>query len=76
MPEPIRVWIGDDGRQELHGIHSVNLGGTDDDWIEGYGTGEMCGLLAMLVKPQLPTPVELALIVLCPHLAVCPLYAD
>ncbi|MGW2379286.1 hypothetical protein [Streptomyces sp. NPDC001658] len=70
-----RVWLDSgDGWQELHGIRDIRLDPEYDppDWIEGYGLGEMRGVLSWLTR--LPTAEERALDILRPHLAACPLY--
>ena len=69
-----RVWVdGDDGWQELPGVVHVGIGyDPPDPVIEGYGTGEIRGLLESVTR--LPTPAERALSILRPHLARCPLY--
>lgn len=78
MPEPTRVYVdSDDGWQELHGISDVRLDATYDppDWIEGYGHGEIRGVLATLVEETyVPLPIQLALMILLPDLDRCPLY--
>lgn len=74
MTDP-HVWIDSgDGWQELHGISNVSIDYDPPDWIEGYGTGEMRGVLSMATR--VPTPEERALSILRPHLARCPLYRD
>ncbi|MFE9935882.1 hypothetical protein [Streptomyces hirsutus] len=74
MTEP-SVWIDSgDGWQELPGVTHVGIGYDPPDWIEGYGTGEMRGLLAAWAERREPTPVERALQILAPHLAREPLY--
>ncbi|MGY1500825.1 hypothetical protein ACW4TU_30310 [Streptomyces sp. QTS52] len=68
------------GWQEIHGIRDMRLNPTYNppDWIEGYGLGEIRGLLASVAVPfdwrPALTPVHLALIILRPHLERCPLY--
>ncbi|WP_435252211.1 hypothetical protein [Streptomyces tendae] len=71
-----RVWLDSgDGWQEIHGIRSISLDYQPPDPIEGYGTGEIRGVLAACAGP-LPTPEEKALEILRPHLVCCPLYRD
>ncbi|MEV5659818.1 hypothetical protein [Streptomyces flaveolus] len=73
MTEPY-VWIDSgDGWQELPGVVHVGIGyDPDDPIIEGYGTGEIRGLLEYVTR--VPTPEERALSILRPHLIHCPLY--
>jgi len=66
----VSVDLGD-GWQELHGIRDVQLDPMYDppDPIEGYGLGKMRGILAALEEwAPAVTPVELALLILRPHL--------
>ena len=81
-----RAWVDSgDGWQELPGVTSIAIneqhqpidlgacpGYDPSDPIEGYGTGEVRGLLPWLTR--LPTPEQRALDILRPHLAHCPLY--
>jgi hypothetical protein len=83
----LSVWIDDgDGWQQLAGVshiaideqhQPIDLGASPgynpaDPVIEGYGAGEMRGLLSSVTR--LPTPMERALSILAPHLAREPLY--
>ncbi|WIC88860.1 hypothetical protein SEA_ONIONKNIGHT_54 [Streptomyces phage OnionKnight] len=78
------VWLDNgDGWQELAGVTHIAIeeqhqpidGWPDADaWLHGNGTGEMRGLLAAVHQAYAATPLELALIILRPHLARCPLY--
>lgn len=85
MPEPARVSIDTgNGWEELAGItriaideqhQPIDVGiGYDppDPVIEGYGTGEIRGVLSW--SARVLTPEERALSILRPHLARCPLY--
>jgi hypothetical protein len=45
-----------------------------DNWLEGNGTGEMRGLIAMFAEPYEPTPIQRALDILRPHLTTVPRY--
>lgn len=68
-----------DGWHEIHGIRDMRLNPTYNppDWIEGYGLGEMRGILATVEDWMWSvTPVEQALIILRPHLKREPLYVS
>lgn len=78
-----RVWLdGGDGWQELTGVTRIAIEEQHqpiEDWpdpIEGYGMGKTMGLLATLEDRWFVTPIELALMILRPHLARCPPYRD
>ncbi len=83
-----RAWVDcGNGWEELAGVTHIAIdeqhqpidlsacpGYNPPDWIEGYGTGEVRGLLPWLRRVHEPTPAELALAILRPYLALCPLY--
>lgn len=62
-----------DGWEELPGVIAVGIGyDPPDPIVEGYGTGEIRGLLEWTTRAL--TPEERALSILAPYLARCPLY--
>lgn len=79
MADPTRVYLeGADGWQELHGIRDVRVepAGDPTEWVlEEHGLGELRGFFAAVAEfSSAIVPVELALIILRPQLARCPLY--
>lgn len=75
----VQAWVDSgDGWQELHGIRDVRLEPAYDptEWVlEEHGLGELRGFFAAVAGfSSTIVPIELALIILRPHLARCPLY--
>lgn len=67
----VSIKVGNGG-EELPGVTHVGIGYDPPDWIDGYGTGEIRGLLESVARAL--TPEERALSILRPHLALCRLY--
>ena len=69
-----------DGWEELAGVTRIAIDVQHqpiDGWPNhGYGTGKTMGMFAFLDQAWVAPPIDLAMAILRPHLARCPLYVS